>query len=85
MKLAGQLRALGGLLGLLERESESFLQSARGGEAAIDEARIASLIAEREEARKAGNYSLADEIRDTLLRQGVILEDGPKGTGWRRV
>lgn len=83
--LAGQLRALGGLLGLLGRESESFLRSARGGEAAIDEAWIASLIAEREEARKAGNYSLADEIRDTLLRQGVILEDGPKGTGWRRV
>lgn len=85
VKLAGQLRALGGLLGLLGRESESFLRGARGGEVAIDQARIASLIAEREEARKAANYPLADEIRDTLLRQGVILEDGPTGTGWRRV
>ncbi len=84
-RLASRLRALGGILGLLGRESESFLRSAHGHKEAIDEARITSSIAAREEARKAGNYALADEIRDTLLRQGVILEDGPGGTGWRRV
>jgi len=84
VKLAGQLRALGGLLGLLSGDSESFLRSTHGGAGAIDEMLIVSLIAEREEARGARQYHRADEIRDALLRQGVILEDGPKGTGWRR-
>jgi cysteinyl-tRNA synthetase len=84
VKLAAQLRALGGLLGLLSGDSESFLRSAHGGGGAIDETLIASMIAEREEARGARQYRRADEIRDALLRQGIILEDGPKGTGWRR-
>jgi cysteinyl-tRNA synthetase len=45
---------------------------------------IEALIAERIAARKARNFTRADEIRDHLAGQGVVLEDGPKGTSWRR-
>ena len=84
-KLAVTLRSLGGMLGLLERDPETFLQGLPGGGGALSDELIASMIAEREQARKARRYQRADEIRDTLLRQGILLEDGPKGTGWRRV
>ncbi|HKW36785.1 MAG TPA: cysteine--tRNA ligase [Burkholderiales bacterium] len=83
-KAAAQLRALGGVLGLLGRESDDFLRSgtAQGG---ISEAEIAAMIAERYEARRARDFRRADEIRSALLGKGVVLEDGPQGTSWRRV
>jgi cysteinyl-tRNA synthetase len=80
--LARQLRALGNLLGLLGRDSETFLRAGTGDE--ISEVQIGALIAERDEARRAKNFRRADEIRDELLRKGVGLEDGPQGTAWRR-
>jgi len=82
--LARQLRALGGLLGLLGRESEQFLHA--GGEllGEISDAQIAALITERNEARRTKNFLRADAIRDELLHKGVALEDGPQGTTWRR-
>jgi len=50
----------------------------------IDEGKIAALIDHRLAARKAKNFKEADRIRDELAKNGVILEDGPKGTTWRR-
>jgi len=82
--LRRQLRALGGLLGLLGRESELFLQGGTERAGEISDTRIAALIAERNEARRAKNFRRADEIRDDLLHKGVALEDGPQGTTWRR-
>jgi cysteinyl-tRNA synthetase len=82
--LARQLRALGGLLGLLGRRSEEFLRAEAGPGGGISDAQIAALIAERDEARRARNFRRADEIRDDLLREGIALEDGPQGTIWRR-
>jgi cysteinyl-tRNA synthetase len=81
---AWQLRALGSVLGLLGRDSEVFLRSGseQGG---ISEAGITGLIAEREQARRERNFRRSDEIRAALLEKGVALEDGPKGTTWRRV
>lgn len=45
---------------------------------------IEALIEERNEARKARNFERADEIRDMLLEQNIILEDTPQGVRWRR-
>ncbi len=79
--LARQLRALGGVLGLLQRDANEYL---RGGETDADVARIEAQIALRTAAKKAKNYAEADRIRAELLAQGIVLEDGPGGTTWRR-
>jgi cysteinyl-tRNA synthetase len=49
-----------------------------------DAAKIDGLIAERKAARAAKNFARADEIRKELEADGVVLEDGPQGTIWRR-
>jgi cysteinyl-tRNA synthetase len=83
-KAGVQLRALGRVLGLLGRESDEFLRSGAGRSLISDEL-IAEMIAERNEARRTRAFRRADEIRARLLEEGVVLEDGPGGTTWRRV
>jgi cysteinyl-tRNA synthetase len=83
-KAAAQLRSLGSLLGLLGRDSDEFLRSG-SAQSGISEAEIQALIAERDAARAAKNYKRSDEIRSEALERGVVLEDGPRGTTWRRV
>ncbi|HZV98776.1 MAG TPA: cysteine--tRNA ligase [Methylophilaceae bacterium] len=80
---AGLLHQLAGLLNLLQRDPETFLQ---GGVSATgySPAQIEQLISERLEARRAKNFAEADGIRKRLLDKGVVLEDGPQGTVWRR-
>jgi len=80
--LTRQLRALGGLLGLLARESEGFLRAGTGDE--ISEAQIGALIAERNESTPGEEFPPADEIRDELFRRE---SDSRRlsGTTWRRV
>ena len=84
--LAAQLRALGGVLGLLQRDSDEFLKSApgAGGADAPDDAAIAERIEARKAAKTRRDFGEADRIREDLLQQGVVLEDGPGGTTWRR-
>jgi cysteinyl-tRNA synthetase len=77
-RLAPLLRALGGVLGLLQRDAAQFLQGA-GADDWIPER-----IKAREAARKRRDFAEADRIRDELLAKGVILEDGPHVTTWRR-
>ena len=79
-ELGPQLKGLGAVLGLLERESQAFLQAGDG----LPEERIRAMIAARLAARKARNYAEADRIRMELEVAGVILEDGAQGTTWRR-
>ena len=80
--LAGQLKALGGVLGLLQREPAEFLKAGQGG--GLAEEQVAKRIAERAAAKTQKNFAQADRIRDELLEQGIVLEDGPNGTTWRR-
>ena len=79
---ASQLKSLGGVLGLLQRNPEEFL---RGGlPAGWSVARIEKMIAARAAAKAAKGYAESDRIRDELLAAGFVLEDGPSGTTWRR-
>ena len=80
---AAQLRALGGVLGLLQRDTQQFLQgdSSDGG---LDDAAINTQIEARIAAKKAKNFAEADRIRKELLEAGIVLEDTAQGTSWRR-
>ena len=75
---AAGLRAGAGLLGLLSAEPADWF---RGGD---DQAEIEAAIAERLTARRARDFARADAIRDELSARGIVLEDGPGGTTWRR-
>jgi cysteinyl-tRNA synthetase len=77
------LRA-GALLGLLQAEPEAWFKAGVSPAAGPDEAAIEQAIAARTAARKARNFAEADRIRQDLAAQGVILEDGPGGTSWKR-
>ncbi len=80
-RLKRQLLDAGRLLGLLQDNPRQWLR----GTTADDDAReIETLIAQREQARAARDYRRADEIRERLKAKGIILEDGPEGTTWRR-
>ena len=82
---AAQLRALGGVIGLLERDTSTFLQTGAGGPDPVGNGAIAALIAERTAAKKAKDFKRADVLRADALAIGVILEDKPGGvTEWRR-
>ncbi len=75
---AAGLRAAGGLIGLLQTDPADWFQGGDGSAA------IEAAIAERLAARRARDFTRADAIRARLAADGVLLEDGPGGTTWRR-
>ena len=76
--LATLLKQLGACLGLLEQDPQAFLQAG----AALSEPDVLALIAERAAAKADKNFARADEIRQSLLAQGVVLKDSALGTTW---
>jgi cysteinyl-tRNA synthetase len=77
-ELAGLLKALGGAIGLLQQDAETFLKAGMD----LD---VQGLIDERNAAKKAKNFARADEIRKELEAKGIVLEDKPGGvTEWRK-
>jgi cysteinyl-tRNA synthetase len=83
--LSYTLIQLASLLGLLQDDPEKFLKSGVIDNADITDDFVEQQIRTRLEAKQAKNWLLADEIRDALKGQGVILEDAPNGlTSWRR-
>ena len=84
-QLHSQLMGLAGLMGLLQQNPEQWFKQARGGDAeSISEAEIEAAIARRQQAKADKDYAGADQVREDLLAQGIVLEDSREGTTWRR-
>jgi len=79
-ELAGLLKALGGVLGLLQQVPQAFLQTG----VTLSEADIQAQIQARAQAKKDRDFATADRIRQELAAQGVVLKDSPTGTTWER-
>ena len=89
--LRRRLKSAGGLLGFFNQSAEAWFHTAAAAQIAADEnsaslsqQEIEAKIAERQKARAQRDFNLADKVRDELLAAGVVLEDSPSGTGWRR-
>ncbi|HZV62820.1 MAG TPA: cysteine--tRNA ligase [Methylophilaceae bacterium] len=83
-EVAALLKGLGGVLGILQREPEAFLQSGQPSTEGYVPEQIEQLITQRLEARRSKNFAEADRIRQELHDNGIVLEDSPQGTIWRR-
>lgn len=85
MRLMRILKASGQILGLFNLAAEDwFTWRSPAAANSLSDNEIKTLIAERIQARANKDFAAADRIRDTLLAQGIHLEDTPKGTLWRR-
>jgi len=81
--LKGLLLKSAAQMGLLEADPEAwFTTSVQAGELSAED--IEALIVERADSKRNKNFARADEIRDLLVADGVILEDSKDGTKWRR-
>lgn len=72
-KLYARIQTLSDILGIIIEKEEEILDQ-----------EVEALIAERQAARKERNFARADEIRDTLLEKGIVLEDTREGVKWKR-
>ncbi|MBT3812126.1 MAG: cysteine--tRNA ligase, partial [Gammaproteobacteria bacterium] len=84
-QLAGELKELSSVLGILQDDPESFLQAGdTAQEGGLAEQEIELFIEQRIQAKQNKDWALADKIRDDLKQQGIVLEDVATGTSWRR-
>lgn len=80
-QLAALLKYLGGVLGILDRDPETFFKRALE----VDTVHIEALISARNEARLNKDWAKADRIRQTLADMSIVIEDGPMGTTWKAI
>jgi cysteinyl-tRNA synthetase len=80
IKYASTLKELSGVLGLLQDDPKIFFQFG----ATLSDEEIDQKISLRNEARDTKNFETADKIRDSLLDQGIILDDSSEGTTWKK-
>lgn len=84
-QLASELKELSNVLGILQDDPKSFLQSADAvSPGSLSEHEIEKFIEQRLQAKQSKDWALADKIRDELKQQGIVLEDIATGTSWRR-
>ncbi|MEO8558912.1 MAG: cysteine--tRNA ligase [Rhodospirillales bacterium] len=74
----------GALLGLLQQDPDAWFKGQASGQVGLGDREIDALIAQRLAARQAKNFAEADRIRKVLADANVVLEDGAKGTSWKR-
>ena len=79
-KLMDVYGEMAGIIGIFESSLDMPVSDGDG----ISPAEIEALIEERAEAKKAKNWARADEIRDSLKEQGILLEDSAAGTKWAK-
>ena len=77
---AALLKGLAATLAVLQQAPRNYLQAGSG----LDEGHVAQRIAARTAAKQVRDFALADQIRQELLTQGVVLQDSPSGTTWMR-
>jgi cysteinyl-tRNA synthetase len=80
--LGALMRELADVIGILHQEPEAFLKGDAGNDDEVAE--IEALIKLRNDSRAAKDWANADMARDKLTEMGIVLEDGPEGTTWRR-
>jgi cysteinyl-tRNA synthetase len=81
---AATLRAMGATLGILQQDPDTYLKRS-AGISSLSDAQVEALLASRQAARAAKNYSESDRIRAQLTAAGILLDDKPGGrTEWRR-
>lgn len=85
IKTAALLKKLAGILGLLDTDAEAwFTGQGNACSDGLSDDEIAAMIQQRTEARTNKDWSACDALRDELKAKGIVLEDGPGGTSWRR-
>jgi len=80
--IGGVLKASGGLIGILQKDPEAWFHGTGAG---LSSENIEAQIQARKDARVRKDFAESDRIRDALHSQGIVLEDGPNGTTWRRL
>ena len=80
-RIKGAMLAAGDVLGILRHDAAAWF---KGDGEDVNVERISELIAAREAARESRDFTTADRIRDELSAEGIVLEDGPDGTRWKR-
>ena len=84
---SSSILAIGKVLGLFASDKEAVFtqqQALKAAKSKLSDTAIDALISSREQARKDRDFTTADNIRDDLISQGIVLEDGAGGTSWYR-